>query len=49
MPAWLLGKLLAPFFFIAVVMIVGYPVRRLIERRMREGWLKRLLLRRIRT
>lgn len=49
MKPWLIGYALSPFFALLLIALVGYPVRRLIERRMRDGRLKRLLLRRIRT
>lgn len=47
MEPWLIGKLLAPFAMLALGVLVLYPVRMFLTRRMRDGWLKRLLLRRI--
>lgn len=44
MPTWLIGKALAPFVALLLVAFVTRPTSRWVQRRMREGWLKRLLL-----
>ncbi|GAC1664571.1 MAG: hypothetical protein PVS3B2_00430 [Candidatus Dormibacteraceae bacterium] len=44
MPTWLIGKALAPFVALLLVALVTRPASRLVARRMRESWLKRLLL-----
>lgn len=37
-----------PFFLLGLMLVLGYCVRRPIEKHMKDGRLKRLLLRRIR-
>jgi hypothetical protein len=39
--------LLRPFFVFALAVVVLYPARRAVQKHMRDGKLKRLLLRRI--
>lgn len=36
--------LLRPFVLLILAICVLYPARRLVETRMKDGWLKRLLL-----
>jgi len=38
------GKLLAPFAALLLVFLFARPVKKLVERRMKDGRLKRLLL-----
>lgn len=46
MEPWLIAKLLTPFVMLIFGVLVLWPVRKAAER-MRDGWLKRLFLRRI--
>lgn len=41
------GLFLRPFLLFILAITILYPARKLLERYMKEGWLKRLLLRRI--
>jgi hypothetical protein len=47
MEPWLIGKALSPFAAVLVVWLVTAPCRRFIQRRMKDGPLKDLFLRRI--
>ena len=47
MPNWLIAVLLRPFVLLILGVLVLYPCRRLVERKMKDGRLKRLLLTRI--
>jgi hypothetical protein len=38
------GFMLAPFFMFVLLAVFAYPVKRLIERKMPDGKLKRILL-----
>jgi hypothetical protein len=38
---------LRPFVFLAIWVLILYPARLSVQKFMKEGWLKRLLLRRI--
>lgn len=44
MPAWLIGKMLAPVALLLFALVVGRPVVRVIERRLAEGLVRRILL-----
>lgn len=44
---WLLVAFLRPFFMVALCFCVLYPARKLCERKMKDGKLKRLLLTRV--
>jgi len=44
MPAWLIGKILSPFVLMVLMYCITRPASRLVSRKMRDGWLKRLLL-----
>lgn len=46
MEPWAWAVLLKPFYFLLVWVLFIYPVTKLVERYMPEGWLKRELLRR---
>lgn len=41
---WLLGKALSPFLALFLVWAVTRPASRYVQRRMPDGWVKRLLL-----
>jgi len=38
-----LAALLAPFFLL-VMLLIAWPIKRWVQTRMKDGWLKRLLL-----
>jgi len=42
----LYAQALAPWMLLVILVCVGWPVKRLIERKMKDGKLKRLLLKR---
>ena len=44
---WWLSIILKPLFFMALLYCVLHPARRSVERRMKDGKLKRLLLTRL--
>ncbi len=44
MPTWLIGKALAPFVMLLLAFFVTRPAQRWVERKMRDGRLKRTLL-----
>jgi hypothetical protein len=39
--------LLRPFFLMFMLLVFGYPAKRLVQKYMKDGKLKRLLLRRV--
>jgi hypothetical protein len=48
MSTWLLALLLRPFAALLLFGLICLPARMLVQRKMRDGWLKRLLLKRVR-
>jgi hypothetical protein len=47
MEPWLLGKLLSPFLLLILAVAILIPVRRFLSKRLKDGWMKRVLLLRI--
>ena len=47
MEPWILGKMLSPFLLLILAVTILIPVRHFLRKRMKDGWLKRLLLVRI--
>lgn len=47
MPDFMIGVILKPFALFGLAYVVLTPARRAVEKRMKEGKLKRLLLRKI--
>lgn len=47
MPTFVIAMLIKPFALLILSVLVLVPARLAVQRRMKDGWLKRLLLRRI--
>ena len=47
MEPWLIAVIVKPLVLFALCVFVLYPARKLTQRAMKDGWLKRLLLRRV--
>lgn len=47
MEPWILGKMLSPFGLLLLAVTILIPVRHFLRKRMKDGWLKRVLLIRI--
>lgn len=47
MSEWAIALFLKPFIFLVLFVVVLYPARRAVEKYMKDGKVKRLLLRRL--